>query len=145
MFLCFSWNYSDIPKTCQWKASPRSRPCNTELWKTQNTRKGPKLVPKCLYSTQSFDEWLKHFLSRKVIDDALVETFHQRNNHMHVPFGGDMHDVQDSPAWKDLHNSGDSPYKLTFGLYVDWFNPFTNKIAGEQIKCITEFQITYTM
>ncbi len=74
---------------------------------------------------------MKHFLSRKVIDDALYETFHQRNNRTHVPFGGDMHDVQDSPAWKDLHNSGDSPHKLTFGLYVDWFNPFTNKIAGE--------------
>lgn len=130
-FSIFPGNYSDIPKTCQWKASPWSRPCNTELWKTQNTQKGPKLVPKCLYSTQSFDAWLKHFLSRKVIDDGLHASFHQRNSRTPASFGGDMHDVQDSPAWKDLHNSGDSPHKLIFGLYVDWFNTFTNKIAGK--------------
>jgi hypothetical protein len=41
-----------------------------------------------------------------------------------------MHDVHDSPAWKDLYAFGPSPYHLIFGLYVDWFNPFTNKIAG---------------
>lgn len=42
-----------------------------------------------------------------------------------------MTDIQDSPAWSDLHGFLQSPYHLSFGIYVDWFNPFTNKTAGK--------------
>lgn len=120
-----------IPQKCQWKASPRSRSCNTNLWKLSSTPKGPKWVPKCLYTTQSFDAWLKVFLSRKIIDTSLEETFRKRRGNSTAAFGATMHDVQDSPAWKNLFRVDDSPHKLVFGLYVDWFNPFTNKIAGK--------------
>jgi hypothetical protein len=62
---------------------------------------------------------------------------------MHVPPpGGKMHTLWDSPAW--LNFGQIFPLQmgnLTFGLYVDWFNPFTNKIAGTgsnyDIKYIT--------
>lgn len=125
---CFFQFPSPVPWRCQWKASPRSRPCNTELWKIQNTRKGPKWVPHCLFTTQSFDSWLRLFLSRQIIDESLKETFRQRTNR---PFGTDMHDIQDSPGWRDLYGFLQSPHHLVFGIYVDWFNPFSNKIAGE--------------
>ena len=42
---CFSLYSTPIPYKCQWKESPRSRPCNTDLWKEKNTSKGPKMVP----------------------------------------------------------------------------------------------------
>jgi len=60
---CFSLIPHPIPWWCQWRASPRSRPCYTGLWKTQNTRSGLKMVPWSLYTTQSFDSWLESFLS----------------------------------------------------------------------------------
>lgn len=128
---CFSlFPGPDIPLLCQWKASPRSRPCNTDLWTIQNTQHGPKQVPKCLYSTQCFDTWLRIFLSRKTIEDSLEWTFNHRFDHHHAAFGAEMHDLQDSPAWRDLHGFLNSPYHLVFGIYIDWFNPYTNKIAG---------------
>jgi hypothetical protein len=77
---CFSLYPQPAPIKCQWKESPCSRSCNTDLWKPKNTSKGPKMVPRRLYSTQSFDTWLQFFLSRKIIVDSLAETFRQRGN-----------------------------------------------------------------
>ena len=129
-FSIFLGNYADMPRKCTWRSSPRSRPCNTELWEKQNTQKGKKWVPRCLYTTQSFDDWLQFFLSRKSVEDSLCLTSTQRKARAFAPLGADMTDVQDSPAWKDLHGPEDSPYNLSFGMYIDWFNPYTNKLAG---------------
>ena len=95
---CSALYSAPIPLKCQWKESPRSRACNTDLWKSQNTSRGPKLVPRRLYSTQSFDSWLHFFLSHQIIEDAIDESFRQRRNST-AALGGDMHDVHDSPAW----------------------------------------------
>lgn len=47
-----------------------------------------------------------------------------------------MKSVWDSPAWQSLPNSFSStPGNLTFSYYIDWFNPFTNKIAGKAVSC----------
>ena len=126
---CFSLYSQPIPLKCEWKESPRARACDTDLWKERNTPKGKKMIPKRLYTTQSFDSWLKFFLSRKVIIESLKETL-RRTCLPHV-FGAEMRDVQDSPAWRELMGPHPSAYHLRFGFYADWFNPYTNKIAGE--------------
>jgi hypothetical protein len=41
-----------------------------------------------------------------------------------------MNDVHDSPTWSDLTGLFSTACYLVFGLYIDWFNSFTNKIAG---------------
>lgn len=84
-----------------------------------------------MYSTQSFDSWLRFFLSRQVIEDSLRDTFRQRTNGTPPGYGGEMRDIQDSPAWRDLNSVFQTPYDLVFGIFVDWFNPFGNKIAGK--------------
>lgn len=96
----------------------------------RHTRNGITQVPKRLYATQSFEDWLKFFLSRRIIEDELVKTFNNRRNNPYTT-DHEMHDVHDSPAWHDFQDSADTPYRLVFGLYGDWFNPFGNRIAGK--------------
>lgn len=110
-----------LPRHCSWKRSPRSRRCGELLY----TEKGGKQIPCCLYTTQSLDSWLSFFLSRSSIVDALQATFTRP-----PPQPGRMHDIHDSPAWQSFRPFLRSPFHLIFGLYIDWFNPFTNKIAG---------------
>ncbi|KAL1742236.1 hypothetical protein HDZ31DRAFT_75655 [Schizophyllum fasciatum] len=135
---CFYLHPRPVPWTCSWRESARSRPCGEHLWTERKTRHGPKWVPRRLYHTQNFDTWVPMFLSRKVITDSLVETqqycakrWAPGSNHDNW-----MRDVHDSPAWRELYGSSyPSPYNLVFGIYVDWFNQFTNKIAGKVASC----------
>jgi len=92
------------------------------------------MVPQFLYTTQSFDSWLESFLSHKIVKHGLKETFQQYINNPPTEFGGTMKDIHDSPAWKNLRVFLLSLYHLVFGIYVDWFNPFTNKIAGKVMQ-----------
>ena len=87
------------------------------------------MIPRRLYTTQSFDSWLKYFLSREVIIESLEETL-RHTQLLHV-FGTEMCNVQDSPAWRELMGPHPSAYHLCFSFYVDWFNPYMNKIASE--------------
>ncbi|KAF9488002.1 hypothetical protein BDN71DRAFT_1485180 [Pleurotus eryngii] len=91
-----------LPQYCTWKRSLRARP-------------NQRLVPHCLYMTQSFKAWLKFFLSS--------------------PPDERMHGIHDSPAWESLRAFLHSSFHLIFGMYINWFNPFTNKIAGKVISC----------
>lgn len=128
---CFSlFTGPNIPQYCEWKESPRARACHTYLWRTVNTWKGPKLVPWQQYSTQSLNNWLQFFLSRQTIEDDLKKNFAKLQQQSQQT---EMHNVHDSPAWRHLNGSSSCAYDLTFGVYVDWFNPFTNKIAGEYL------------
>ncbi|KAI5898333.1 uncharacterized protein SCHCODRAFT_02611784 [Schizophyllum commune H4-8] len=135
---CFYLHPRPVPWTCSWRESARSRPCGEHLWTERKTRHGPKWVPRRLYHTQNFDTWVPMFLSRKVITDSLVETQQYCAKRWAPGSNHDdwMRDVHDSPAWRELYGSSyPSPYNLVFGIYVDWFNPFTNKIAGKVASC----------
>lgn len=128
--LCFSLIPRPIPWRCQYRESARSAPCGAELWCIRNTRNGRKWVPKKMYSTQNFEPWLRAFLDRSVIHESLRMTYLTRK-HGPGPVPSEMRDVHDSPAWRALQATHESPYNLVFSIYIDWFNPFTNKIAGE--------------
>lgn len=118
----------DIPLKCVFKFAEDSPPCNEDLWRRCRGKEG--YLPRCLFTAQSFDAWLTVFLSRKVVDDALYETFQKALKRSSHPVEMVMRDLQDSPMWRSLYGRPSSPYKLVFGLYVDWFNMFGNKIGG---------------
>jgi hypothetical protein len=93
------------------------------------TANGPHATPKRRFYTQSLREWLKFFLSRPGIEDIIDQSYqHKPNPHV-------MGCLWDSPAWQDLPgNFSMTPGNLTFNIYIDWFNPFTNKIAGKTVS-----------
>ncbi len=121
----FTCPNNEIPLTCPWRASKRSKPCGTELWKPLRTRKGQKSVPSCLVTTQSVQSWLSFLLSQKPIDDALHKTSQRQVN-------PEMRDTHDSPGWRSIYGEDRGPYDLVFWIYVDWFKVFKLKIAGEK-------------
>ena len=125
---CFSLHPPDAIK-CTTKATKRSKACNTELWTICMTPNGPRTTPKRHFYTQSLLEWLKSFLSRPGIEELIDRSY------QHVPNPQAMGCLWDSPAWQDLPGQFSTiPGNLTFSIYIDWFNPFTNKIAGKTVS-----------
>ncbi|KAK7008220.1 hypothetical protein R3P38DRAFT_3365308 [Favolaschia claudopus] len=122
---------SKMPQYCPFKASRLSHECGTELWREQRFGKTAKSVPKMVYNTQKFSSWLEFFLSQQHIEDHLDATFQKARP---TP-GADMHDLHDTPAWADLLEFRTSKYHLVFGVYMDWFNPYGNKVAGKIVSC----------
>jgi len=48
-----------------------------------------------------------------------------------------MYDIWDSLAWQSLGPFTTTKNNLTFSFFIDWFNPFTNKISGKTVSCGT--------
>ncbi|THU83400.1 hypothetical protein K435DRAFT_871316 [Dendrothele bispora CBS 962.96] len=93
---CFkNFPLNSLPTHCDFRKSPRSRPCREPLTTSLNTRNGPKTVPRRLFSTQSFESWLESFLKRPGIEDAMDKSFATP-----VAIDGErMQNVWQSPEW----------------------------------------------
>jgi len=127
---CYTkYSLSSMPQVCSYKETPRSRKCGEELWTTCSTRAGPRVVPHRLYSTQDFESWLTYFLSCPGVEDHIDVSY------THRPSLGVMESIWDSPAWKSLGTFTTTKGNLTFSYFIDWFNPYTNKIAGKSSSC----------
>ena len=127
---CYTqYSLTSMPQLCSYKETPRSRRCGEELWTTRSTRAGPCVVPCRLYSTQDFESWLTYFLSRPGIEDHIDASY------THRPSPDEMKSIWDSPAWRSLGTFTTTKGNLTFSYFIDWFNPYTNKIAGKTASC----------
>jgi hypothetical protein len=97
-----------------------------------------------VFTTQSFSSWLSSFLKRPAIDDALIAGYQLHHSRPTATSNDSvMDDIQDSPGWRDLGGFRNSPYDLIFGIYIDWFNPNTNRIAGVFHCLRVHFAIIY--
>jgi hypothetical protein len=72
---CFKQYPNGGPSQCNWCCSPKSRPCNTDLYTQHETSGSLQRIPECLYTTQSFESWLIFLLSHSQIEDHLYQTF----------------------------------------------------------------------
>ncbi|KAH8804155.1 hypothetical protein DL96DRAFT_1474600, partial [Flagelloscypha sp. PMI_526] len=126
---------------CPFKRSPHSAACGTNLIKWKRAARGmsatipsSKPIPTAYYISQSFEAWICWMLVCPHIEDNLIKTT-ERTRRATGPLSR-MNDVQDSPAWFEqkpwLTKGG---YRLIFSIFIDWFNPYTNKIAGKVLSC----------
>jgi hypothetical protein len=124
-------NYSlhDMLQVCPYKETYRSKRCGERLWMTRITKGGPRIVPHRLYSTQDFESWLEFFLSRPGIEDLIDKSY------VHQQSSDTMELIWDSPVWHSLGPFTTTPGNITFSFFIDWFNPFSNKIAGKSTLC----------
>lgn len=122
---------NQVPKHCTWRAGPGTRKdCGQALFRSaQNRSGGVKKIPISRFSVQDFESWLHCLLNRPGIE-ALIEKSYDAP--LHQP-GEIVNNLWNTRSWHEGLEDGFSLKKgnLTFGLYVDWFNPFTNKLAGE--------------
>ncbi|MBW0526536.1 hypothetical protein O181_066251 [Austropuccinia psidii MF-1] len=93
--------------------------------------------PKCLYCTHEIASWIQWLLRLESIEVA-IENWKEE-----LKRATSTSDVQQSPAWKyftwaDANPNDQAPLQLAFSLFIDWFNPCGNKLAGKQesLGCI---------
>lgn len=126
---CFKqYRLDQIPEQCTFRATRRSRVCGELLYTTHSTRAGPLVVPRRLYNVQNFESWLEYLLCIPGIEDEIDKSYNYRPNPER------MGSIWDSPAWRSLGSFTTTHGNLTFSYFIDWFNPFTNKIAGKTVS-----------
>ncbi|POW20399.1 hypothetical protein PSHT_03565 [Puccinia striiformis] len=148
---CFSlYEPEDAPEICTYRKSKKAQVCGESLFKSnidplvphfQPTSRAVKrrdvpfkpFIPRLVYHTQTFDSWLNWFLNVPGIEDK-INSWRQKVQSVN---DDKIVDIQQSKAWKSFTIRTDrklhsTELRLTFSLYIDWFNPFTNKLAGRQ-------------
>ncbi|KNZ64488.1 hypothetical protein VP01_1022g4 [Puccinia sorghi] len=94
----------------------------------------PHAQYKRVYVTQDFEEWISWFLLLSHVKKLIEDWTEQVRNAPLEP----VFDYQQSKFWKKTNpdkvepNSQGSFLKLILSLYINWFNPFGNKLSGRQ-------------
>ncbi|KNZ60832.1 hypothetical protein VP01_1494g2 [Puccinia sorghi] len=146
------YHLPNFPSECNYRETPRSRPCGTQLFTMKNLFAGgshqgkfrPQTFrlkvgqapiihrPICSFVTQKLGPWLKWFLNIPRVESAIEDW---REEVLNSPDTVTV-DIQQGSAWKTLswnHNGqASNQLDLVFSLFIDWFNPQGNKLAGKQ-------------
>ncbi|MBW0582175.1 hypothetical protein O181_121890 [Austropuccinia psidii MF-1] len=158
---CFSLYDAELaPEECGYQVSLATQPCGADLFhphriiqrdqidifkkvlKPQRPRwvHGQILlchtprprIPKSTFITQSLTDWLKWFLN--VLDvEEIIETWqHQLEFQPQEP----ILNVAQGPMWSMLFPKETIHHRwhLGFSLFIDWYNPLQNKLAGGQVS-----------
>ena len=121
------------PKYCTFKEFPGSRDCGTHLTRPRAFANVTVEIPIKQFVSFSFTDFVAGILSRPGFED-------QMDSPRIVPAEEDMRDIFDGQFLRDFKGPDGQPFcstvqagRYSFGLCVDFFNPFTNKQAGK--KC----------
>ncbi|MBW0573944.1 hypothetical protein O181_113659 [Austropuccinia psidii MF-1] len=153
-FICcpkcyFMYDIETAPHHCQYKSFPTSPPCGTSLFhtlcfirplphinrismhysRTSHMQKNRK--PFSVFVTQDFSNWLKWFIPQiqNLIEYWKLSITTTRKA---------IYNYQQSPAWNALYPKHEkaknsTTLQLAFSLFVDQFNPLSNKTAGKKV------------
>ncbi|MBW0551527.1 hypothetical protein O181_091242 [Austropuccinia psidii MF-1] len=136
------------PSDCGYQEFPQALPCGEYLFISPIINPFPEIQrlsqhhpqsfhfltkrkPHSIYIHQNLSCWLKWFVPQ--VEDA-IELWNQQTNSQKVPIS----DYQHSKACNELYpkspTSQDSAMPLAFSLFVEWFNPLSNKLAGKKVS-----------
>ena len=140
-FSCYDKVDGKYPEHCKFLSTPDCPPCGTKLTIRKQTLKNGQpakvdFVPIQPYTYQPITSYLSRLLSRPGLLEQMKKTA--------VPWN------TGKPRWWDFFGArafrqflgpdGERPFlicpdgetRLIFSLFVDWFNPYGNKIAGKK-------------
>lgn len=107
--------------------------CNAELLIKS---KDNSIKPARTFQYQSLQTWLGRKLWLPEFEKLIESNLHHQNVNANV-----MSDVWDGSVWRNFVGGEDKskrftkqPGHLVFSLYVDWFNPFGNKVGKKSIS-----------
>ncbi|KNZ55480.1 hypothetical protein VP01_2664g1, partial [Puccinia sorghi] len=153
---CYSlYDLESSPFECGYQATPQSPVCGMDLFDSAksiqitrigrgpNQRSSPSKRrtqlphgknPSSIFVQQEFNDWIKWFLSLPEVEASFEEGSAQ-------PLHPDIiTDYLHSRACKKIaglprqQGSKNAPLNLIFSMFVDWFNPLGNKLAGKQVS-----------
>ena len=118
------------PSVCTHKEFPTSDACGEQLIRVDGTPIRP-------FFYQPVRSWLGRLLSRPGIEEIMDKVW---DSSLVNGVGNIMNDIWDGTVLRNLRGPrhgerfSDCPNRearLVFSLFVDWFNPFRNKISGK--------------
>ncbi|MBW0496430.1 hypothetical protein O181_036145 [Austropuccinia psidii MF-1] len=155
--ICYSlYEGKNVPMSCTYQFIG-NQVCNNDLFKPTTTfnsirDKGIGLclrsnvsyneigvinTPKIIYYSHNIATWIQWLLSPKRIEEEIEDWKTELTNCLHTC------DIQQSMAWKtlewsELSTKSPNSLCLAFCLFIDWFNPRGNKLAGkpESLCCL---------
>lgn len=118
------------PTHCTFRETSGSKECNTRL--TQSRTKGKGQIPIRRYVYQPMKSWLGRLLSRPGIEASMLRPERVSNSDK-------LHDIWHGTAFKEFKGPDgkwffDAPsneHRLSFSLFIDWFNPYGRKRGGK--------------
>ncbi|MBW0462577.1 hypothetical protein O181_002292 [Austropuccinia psidii MF-1] len=143
---------TNVPWKCTYQETINCKPCDSALFVDQHSfrsvrskgkfRREPYRMmqgdiagvstPKSYYVTQSMRKWLEWFLSLDYVEDEIAQWSDKMNNQRNDK----IIDIQQGLVWQQMkwasNENMEGSLRLCFSLFVDWFNPRTNKLAGKQ-------------
>ena len=133
---CTRTFYSEARKFVK-KIDDKEVLCDEKLMEIEGSGKQTIIRPKRSFCFYTLKKWLARKLClpgfEKLLDSSL-QYDSSRNGTM-------MSDVWDGTVWRTLLGPSNSkeiytskPGNLVFSLYVDWFNPFGNKVGGSSVS-----------
>lgn len=134
------------PFYCLHKDTPDEHPCNTALFETSvgTARRGKGdeahylFKPKRTFPFQPMKSWLGRLLSREGVESSMDKAWDRCKRHD----GSAAQDIWEAKFLSDFQGAdhqwfgtnSDKEGRYCFSLFLDWYNPFGNKISGKTVS-----------
>jgi hypothetical protein len=121
----------EYPTVCTYQVTDESPPCGTPLLQGD----ADNLVPRSRYSYQPMASWLARLMMRPGMEDLMEKTV----SSVEQPAPPKQTDIWHANIFRTFKGSDKKPFlpapagstHLIFSIFIDWFNPYSNRQGGK--------------